>query len=96
MVFAYKHEPSFKLNVDKCDESASFEEAWKTTDGRFPVLREFAGGLATVFPNTASVESDFSVLGWEKNEHRKAITDFSLEGVLQSRQMEVLSQIPMH
>jgi hypothetical protein len=30
---------------------------------------EFYGGLASPFPNTATVESDFSVLKWEKDLH---------------------------
>eukprot|EP00171_Calliarthron_tuberculosum_P001790 IDg1790t1 len=42
----------------------------------------FCGGLALAFPNTATVESDFSVIGVEKNDYRKSLTDFSLEGVL--------------
>lgn len=67
-----------------------FEEAWKATDGRFPVLQEFTGGMATVFPETASV------LGWEKNEYCQSFTDFSLECILQSKQVERLSNITMH
>jgi hypothetical protein len=39
---------------------------------------EFCGGLASPFPNTATVESDFSVLKWEKDLHRSNITSFSL------------------
>jgi hypothetical protein len=33
------------------------------------MLKEFCGGLATVFPNTATVESEFSFLGLEKREY---------------------------
>jgi hypothetical protein len=30
-----------------------------------PFLKQFCGGLAPVFPGTASVETDFSILKWE-------------------------------
>ena len=43
-----------------------------------------------MFPNTASVKSDFSILGWEKDEYRKSLTDLSLEGVMQCKQYELL------
>ena len=43
-----------------------------------------------VFANTASVESDFSILGWEKDEYRLSLTDLSLEGIMQSKQHELL------
>jgi hypothetical protein len=46
-----------------------------------------------MFPNTATVESDFSVIGFEKNEYRTSLTDFSLEGALHSRQFEKLRSI---
>ena len=59
-------------------------------EGRFNDLRDFCGGIATIFPNTASVESDFSLLGWDKDEYRKSISDLSLEGVLQCKQFEML------
>jgi len=39
----------------------------------------------TVFPGTATVESDFSVRR-EKNDFRKDLSNFGLEGVLQAKQ----------
>lgn len=60
-------------------------------DGRFHILRDFNGGIATIFANTASVESDFSILDWEKDAFRLSITDLSLEGILQCKQYEMLS-----
>ncbi len=41
-------------------------------NGRFPHLMAFSGGLATVFLCTAVVQSDFSVLKYEKNPFRTA------------------------
>ena len=56
-------------------------------------LRDFCGGIATAFPNTAAVESDFSVLGWEKDEYRLELSDLYLEGILQSKQFNLLTSL---
>ena len=57
------------------------------------MLQQFCGGLATAFPNTATVESDFSVIGWEKDDTRRDLTDFSLEGILHSKQFRELKKL---
>ena len=67
-----------------------FSDAWACTNNRFPSLQKFCGGLASAFPNTATVESDFSVIGWEKDDCRTSLTDFSLEGILHAKQYERL------
>ena len=59
-------------------------------NGRFEILRDFCEGIATVFVNTASMESDFSILGWEKDKFRLSITDLSLEGVMHCKQYVAL------
>ena len=46
-----------------------------------------------MFPNTATFESDFSILKWEKDANRKSITDLSLEGVMQSKQWRELQAL---
>lgn len=71
---------------------------WKTLVGRkccgeLNELRDFCGGIATIFPNTASVESDFSILGWEKDEYRMSLTDLSLEGIMQCKQFDLLTRL---
>jgi hypothetical protein len=91
--FAYQHEFALKSALDKCDHNTSFTSGWKIVNGRFEVLRDFCGGIATVFPNTATVESDFSELGWEKDVYRKCITDLSLEGVLQCKQYSMMKSL---
>ena len=53
----------------------------------------FAGGIASMLPNTATVESDFSVIGAEKNMFRQSLTDFSLEGILHAKQFESLRSL---
>ena len=56
---AYHRESSFKAVLDACGHHTSFEEGRKLTQDRFCFLREFCGGLATAFPGTSTVGSDF-------------------------------------
>jgi hypothetical protein len=46
--------------------------------------------LATVFPNTYTVESDFCIIGWERNEYWQSLTDFSLEGTVHAKQLDAV------
>jgi hypothetical protein len=46
---------------------------------RFPYMLRFAAGLANVMPGTTTVEADFSTINYEKDDHRSALTSFSLE-----------------
>ena len=46
-----------------------------------------------MFVNTATVESDFSILGWEKDEYRLSLTDLALEGIIQCKQYELLKRL---
>jgi hypothetical protein len=88
---AFKCEPQFASAINRCSSAQTcFEKGWAPANGRFEELRAFCGGLATVFPNTAPVESDFSLIGWEKNDYRQGLTDFSLEGILQAKQYKRL------
>jgi hypothetical protein len=38
------------------------------------------------------VEADFSTINYKKDDHRSALTSFSLEGILHLRQLEKLRQ----
>jgi hypothetical protein len=49
--------------------------------------------IATAFPGTSSVESDFSIVNWEKDDCRIALTDLSLEGIFHSKQFDKISPI---
>ena len=93
LVTAYREEPVLKSAIDAYAQVSikSFEEAWTIVEGRFEILMDFCGGIATIFPNTASVESDFSILGWEKDKFRLSLTDISLEGIMHCKQYEILS-----
>ena len=59
------HDDDFIRNaIDKHDANTLFNDAWDYVP-RFNRLRAFCGGLATIFPNTTSVESDLLILKWE-------------------------------
>ena len=42
--------------------------------------------MATAFPGTSNVESDFSIVKWEKDVMQMSLSDFSLEGILHAKQ----------
>jgi hypothetical protein len=72
--------------VDQHDHTTSFNEAWNSFDGtRFDQLRRLCAELATVFPNSTSVESNFSIFKWEFDEFHKNLLDLSLEGIFQAK-----------
>jgi len=89
---AVSKEPRLQTALVRHSEQIDFSDVWKTpsTKDRFPKLMEFCGGLASPFPNTATVESNFSVLKWEKDLHQSNITPFSLEGILHCRPIRSL------
>lgn len=90
----YKNDADTKSLLDKADDTISFETAWKPFVKKFPNLTDFCGGIASAFPNTATVESDFSRIGIEKTEYRKALTNLSLEGLLHCKQFyEILKLV---
>jgi hypothetical protein len=86
-IAAYRQEPVLKSALDAYTKVSikSSNRAWAIVEGSFEILRDFCGGIATVFANTALAESDFSILGWEKDKFRLSITDLSLEGVMHCR-----------
>ena len=93
LIKAIASEPSLKASIDAHTHQTMFNDAWDAVDGRFASLRSFVGGLATAFANTTSVESDFSILKWEKDSNRTSLTNLSLEGIFQTKQHALLSSI---
>jgi hypothetical protein len=88
---AFRDERLLREAVEKnSGKSVGFIDGWSPTNDRFTMLQKCCGGLASAFPNTATVESDFSIIGWEKNDNRVDLTDFSLEGILHSKQFKDL------
>ena len=47
---------------------------------------EFAGGLASPFPQTATVESDFSIVKYGTVNSRGRLKNYSLEGIMQCKE----------
>ncbi|KAH8956639.1 hypothetical protein BDL97_07G051700 [Sphagnum fallax] len=94
LVKAYKNEPGIKAIIDKLDHKSDFNESWDQLGNLWFVnLRRLCAGFATAWPNSASVESDFLVLKWEKDAFRTALLDLSLEGIFQSKQFEMLASL---
>jgi len=94
LVKAYKNEPGIKAIIDKLDHKSDFNESWDQLGNvRFVNLRHLCAGFATAWPNSANVESDFSVLKWEKDAFCTALLDLSLEGIFQSKQFEMLASL---
>ena len=58
---------------DLSGKGCLFDLAWEPFKGRFRVLHDFCGGLATIFPGTATVESDFYILQWERKPSRLSL-----------------------
>lgn len=69
-----------KSVLDVVTKFLSFEEALEPFGSRFATLKVFCGCRATVFPGTATVESDFSILNWEYESFSQSILDVPLEG----------------
>ena len=89
----YHTDGGFKELVQNTSKCESFGEAWGWLYEKYPRLATFSGGFATTFPGTSTVESDFSVIGWEKDEYRTLLSDLSLEGILHAKQMKELAKI---
>jgi hypothetical protein len=93
LLVAYRTSAPFKQIIDSQDHKTMFNAAWDALDTRFANLRELCGTLATVFHNTTSVESDFSVVKWEMDSFRKSLMSLSLEGVMQSKQLHITTRL---
>ncbi|RHY19332.1 hypothetical protein DYB25_008784 [Aphanomyces astaci] len=85
LVAAYNNDPILRSTIDEHDNSATFEDAWDVAPHQWRHLRAFCGGLATIFRNITSVESDFSILKSEMDPKH-----LSLEGIFQANQRVVL------
>ena len=93
LLAAHAREPDVKAALESHNEKTFFNEAWDCLNGRFPMLQQLCGGLATAFPNTSSVESDFSVVQWEKDSSRTRLTNLSLAGVMHAKQYDMLKSL---
>ncbi len=89
---AHRCEPVLKDNIDSLSNSSSFKDGWSLLGVRFPNLMEYYGVVATLFLGTSTIESDFSILRWEKDLFRKHLSNFGLEGVMHAKQFLFIEQ----
>ncbi|KAI2506193.1 hypothetical protein MHU86_8228 [Fragilaria crotonensis] len=92
LLYAYQSESVLKEGIDSLSSRSCFKDGWSLLGCRLPNLMEYCGVVATLFPGTSTVESDFSILRWEKDCFRKGLSDFGLEGVLQAKQFLFIEQ----
>ena len=90
-----KHRDTDLLNaiMDLEEKGAGFNAVWKPIRGLYPNLFNFSGGFATCFASTATVESDFSLIKYEKTDQRQRLTSLSLQGILQCKQFNKLRDL---
>ena len=95
-MLAAKDDPLVVRDLAGCDTNTPFKDAWAlpSIEGKLDDLVEFAGGYASVFPNTATVEADFSDLKYEKDIWRKSLSNLSLQGILHCQQLATIEAIP--
>ncbi len=72
-----------------------FNTGWDDLKGRFKHLRMFCGGLANAFANTTSVESDFSIVKWEKYDFQQSMMNLTLKSIFPAKQRRVVIRIPI-
>ncbi|KAL3668541.1 hypothetical protein V7S43_006624 [Phytophthora oleae] len=94
-------ETELKAALAQCRAESPFAEAWGLTQGKFPLLQAFAGGLASAYAcrETGSKKSvvGLSVGDSEGNAGlRLAAMDFGLETTLHTRQFAALRMISDH
>jgi arsenate reductase-like glutaredoxin family protein len=94
-VDAITHKEPLRNVLNDHDATVPFSDSWKCLGDRFKLLVSFCGGIATIFPGPSQVESDFSIIKFEKDEFRSSIMDLSLEGVLHCKQFNMISKISL-
>jgi hypothetical protein len=66
---SYQCEPHTQTIINNQNHTTFFNEGWDTLGAdHFGALQMLCGGLGSAFANTASIESDFNILKWEKND----------------------------
>lgn len=82
LIHAHRCEPMIKSVIDLLFSSSSFKDGWSSFWARFLNLMEYCDVIATLFPRTNTVESEFSILRWEEDLFQKRLSNFGLEGIL--------------
>jgi len=93
LVKDYGVEIELKQNIDAQDHMTMFNCAWDSMRGRYQALRCFSSYLVTSFTNTTLVNSNFSILKWEKNSNWKSLTNLAFKGIFATKQHDRLTKI---
>ena len=86
LCYSYRQQPDVKSCIDSVNGASSYHDAWIGHQDKYNLLQRFTDSLASIFPGTYTVESDFSVVKHEKTKNRVNLTDVSLEGILHAKQ----------
>ena len=85
--YVYQHEPHTQTIIDNQNHNTFFNEGWDVLGADcFGALQMFCCRLGSAFAKTASIESDFNILKWEKDVFWQFMTDLTLEGIFQMKQ----------
>ncbi len=93
LIKAYRHELILKDGINVLTKKSSFIEVWSLFKIHFPNLNDYCGIVVTLFLKTSTIESKFFVLHREKDEFRKVLFNFGLEGVLWMKQYLFIKQL---
>ncbi|KAJ2087054.1 hypothetical protein GGI09_006585 [Coemansia sp. S100] len=88
MVAVFEERGLVKTVISSQTDEMPVNKAWEQLGRDYPLLRDFVGGISTIFANSGTVKSDFSKLNRIANPHRRSLTDLSLEGSLQAEYYE--------
>jgi hypothetical protein len=95
LVCVAAQEPALVAQLQSKNRNA-FLKSWSPCGSRLEVLEKFLTGIATVMRTTTRVEGDFSLINYRRNSYCSAMTDFSLEGVMYSKQYDALQRVAAH
>jgi hypothetical protein len=74
--YRYIRDPLLKDMLDSMKDTIGYHDAWVSLQSQISKQCEFSGCLATVYAGTTRVtrvESEFSILGWERDRYRSAL-----------------------
>ena len=89
----YRCQSDVESSIDIFEKDAAYQDAWNGLHNTYILMRRFVGGLANIFLGTSTVESDFSVLKYDKNRNHMSLSDSSLEGILHSKQYRCMQSL---
>ena len=78
-------EMALHADLSSRNNNISFDAGWSDVKGRFESLKRFVGGIESILPGTAQLESDFSIVKIEKDNFQSSLTKLSLEEILHSK-----------